>query len=62
VFNVVAFAIAAVPLVSFALAPEPTRARLDQLNTWISTHHRLVVTVLTGVVGVYLVVVGISKL
>jgi hypothetical protein len=61
-FNLVAFAIAEIPLVSFALAPEATRARLDQLYTWISTHHRLVVTLLTGLVGVYLVVVGVSKL
>jgi hypothetical protein len=62
VFNLVAFAIAGIPLVSFALAPEATRARLDQLYNWISTHHRLVVTMVTGVVGVYLVVVGVSKL
>jgi hypothetical protein len=62
VFNLVAFVIAEIPLVSFALAPEATRARLDQLYGWISTHQRFVVTALAGVVGTYLVVVGISKL
>jgi Sap, sulfolipid-1-addressing protein len=62
VFNLVAFAVAEIPLVSFAIAPEATRARLDQLYTSISTHHRLVVTILASIVGVYLIVVGISKL
>jgi Sap, sulfolipid-1-addressing protein len=58
----VAFAIAEIPLVSFVLAPEATRARLDQLYGWISSHQRFVVTALAAVVGAYLVVVGISKL
>lgn len=62
VFNFVAFAIAEIPLVSFALAPEATRARLDQFYTWISTHQRIVVTILAGIVGAYLIFVGISKL
>jgi hypothetical protein len=62
VFNFVAFAIAEFPLVSFAVAPEATRARLDQFYTWISTHQRIVVTILAGIVGAYLIVVGISKL
>ena len=62
VFNFVAFAIAEIPLVSFALAPEATRARLDQFYTWISTHQRIVVTILAGIVGIYLIVLGISKL
>jgi hypothetical protein len=61
-FNVVAFAVAEIPLVSFLIAPEATRARLNQLYRWISTHQRLVVTVLASVVGVYLVLTGISKL
>jgi hypothetical protein len=62
VFNFVAFAIAEVPLVSFALAPEATRARVDQLYAWISSHQRIVGTILAGIVGIYLIVVGISKL
>jgi len=62
VFNVVAFAVAEVPLASFAVAPEQTRARLDQLDSWASTHRRLVVTVLASIVGVYLILVGVSKL
>jgi len=62
VFNVVAFAVAEIPLVSFAIAPEATRSRLDQLYRWISTNQRLVVTILASLVGTYLILVGISKL
>ena len=62
VFNVVAFAQAEIPIVSFLIAPETTRTRIEQLYNWVSSNERLVVTVLTGVVGIYLVIVGISKL
>jgi len=62
VFNLVAFTTAEIPLVSFAIAPDVTRARLDQLYTWTSTHQRLVVTILASIVGVYLLLRGISTL
>ena len=61
-FIVVAFAVAEIPLVSFAVAPEQTRACLDRLNAWASAHRRLVVTALASIVGVYLLVAGISRL
>jgi Sap, sulfolipid-1-addressing protein len=62
VFNLIAFALAEIPMVSFLIAPEATRARVDQLYDWMNTHHRVIVTALAAVVGVYLIVVGISKL
>ena len=62
VFNVIAFAQAAVPMISFRVAPEATRSRIEQLYTWVDAHQDLLLTVLTGVVGIYLVVVGVSKL
>jgi hypothetical protein len=62
VFNVLAFAHAEIPIVSFIISPQATRTRIQQLYAWISAHHRLLLTVLTGVVGVYLVVEGVRKL
>ena len=62
VFNVIAFAVAGIPMISFFLAPEATRARVDQLSAWVSTNQRVVITALTTIVGVYLIVIGISKL
>jgi hypothetical protein len=62
VFNFVAFAVAEIPLVSYAIAPDATRARLEQTYQWVTTHQRLVITTLATIVGVYLLIVGISKL
>ena len=62
VFNLIAFAVAGIPLVSFAIAPDATRARIDQLYSWVTTHQRVVITTVSGVVGVYLILIGISKL
>jgi hypothetical protein len=62
VFNVIAFLAVEIPLVSFLTAPDATRARLDQIYKWVSTHQRVVITTLAGIVGVYLITVGISKL
>jgi hypothetical protein len=62
VFNVIAFAVIEIPIVSYAAAPEATRARFGQLSDWASANQRLLVSLLAAVVGVYLLVVGISKL
>ena len=62
VFNVIAFAQAEIPIVSFLIAPKTTRTRIEQLYRWVSFHQRLVLTVLAGVVGIYLVIVGVTKL
>ena len=62
VFNIIAFAVAGIPLISFFLAPDATRARVDQLYAWVSNNQRVVITALTTIVGVYLILIGISKL
>jgi hypothetical protein len=62
VFNVIAFAQAEVPIVSFLAAPEETRSVVQRAYVWVDAHQRLVITVLAAVVGVYLLIVGINKL
>ena len=62
VFNVIAFALTEVFLVSFLWAPEATRERIRGLYVWTHDHHRLVVAVLAALVGAYLLIVGIGKL
>ena len=62
VFNVIAFAQAEIPIVSFLVAPDATRSRIEQLYKWVSSHERVVITILAGAVGAYLVIIGISKL
>ena len=62
VFNVIAFMAVEIPLVSFLFAPDATRTRVDQLYQWVTTHQRVVITTLAGIVGIYLLLIGISKL
>jgi Sap, sulfolipid-1-addressing protein len=61
-FNIVAFSLAEIPIVSFWLAPDRTRAFVDRLYEWMTDHHRLIVAGVAGVVGVYLIWIGVSKL
>jgi hypothetical protein len=48
--------------VSFALAPDMTRTRINQLDRWVASHQRLMITIVATFVGVYLILVGASKL
>ena len=52
----------AVGALALLVAPDATRTRIEQLYAWVSSHQRMVVTVLAGVVGTYLVIVGVSKI
>jgi len=61
-FNVLMFSAAIAPLVAYARAPEATQAKVTALQTWVGTHQRLVVASVAGVIGAYLVIIGITKL
>jgi hypothetical protein len=60
-YNLVAFVVAEIPIVSFSVAPEATRARLEQFHAWTKAHYRLVVGTLAGAVGILLIFVGLSQ-
>ena len=62
VFNVVAFALVEVPLVSYLLAPERTRALMAALHGWLRAYGRLGVCALLAVVGCVLLGVGFAGL
>jgi hypothetical protein len=61
-FNFVAFSGALIPILSFWIAPDATRSGVERLYAWMKTHHRLVVAVIAGAVGVFFVGLGISHL
>jgi hypothetical protein len=48
VFNLVAFAVVAIPIVGYLVAPEATRARVEESYAWIGANQRVVITVLAG--------------
>ncbi|WP_109750971.1 GAP family protein [Mycolicibacterium fortuitum] len=62
VFNLVGFLAAIIPLISFLVAPSATRSAVERIYEWMGIHHRLVVAVIAGAVGVYFLVTGISHL
>ena len=62
VFNLVAFAQAEIPIASFLISPEGTRSVVEKAYIWVDSHQRLFITVVAAVAGVYLLIVGISKL
>lgn len=61
-FNVVAFGLVEIPLISYLLAPERTRAALSALHTWLQTQRHRKVAAVVATVGAVLVVVGLVGL
>jgi hypothetical protein len=59
-FNLVQFALIELPLIGLLVVPDRARSLTERLNTWMTAHHRLVVMVLAGAIGAYLLITGIS--
>ena len=59
VFNLIMFALAEVPLVSFTLNPEATRKAVNGINAWLHYHARQLALVLCIAVGAFLLTRGI---
>jgi len=62
VFNLALFAIVWIPLAGYLVRPAATQARLESLGTWAHAHRRLIIAVVAGVIGAYLIIVGVTKL
>jgi Sap, sulfolipid-1-addressing protein len=61
-FYVVTFAFVEIPIMSFVVAPEWTRARVDQFNRWLAANQRRVVIWALVIGGVYLIARGVFQL
>jgi hypothetical protein len=62
VFNLALFAMVWIPLACYLVAPAATKAGVARLGGWAHTHRRLVIAILAGLIGAYLVIDGITKL
>jgi hypothetical protein len=62
VFNLALFAMVWIPLAGYIVAPAATKTRVESLSAWAHTHRRLVIAVVAGLIGAYLIIVGITKL
>ncbi|OSC41472.1 GAP family protein [Mycobacterium decipiens] len=60
-FNVVAFTIAEVPLVSYLAAPQKTRAFMAGLQSWLRSRSRHNVALLVAVGGCFMLALGLSN-
>jgi Sap, sulfolipid-1-addressing protein len=56
------FAVIELPLLGFVLAPERTRSLTEKLNRWMTDHRRILIVIVTGAVGIYLLVSGFGDL
>lgn len=61
-FQVVAFAPVEIPLISYLIAPDRTRATLSALSEWLRTRRRREVSILLAVVGCVLLGAGLAGL
>ena len=61
-FNVVAFTLVEIPLVSYLAAPQKTRAFMAALQEWLRTRSHWEFAVLLAAGGCFLVVLGVSSL
>jgi Sap, sulfolipid-1-addressing protein len=61
-FNVIQFALIELPLLGLVLIPERTRSLTEKLNNWMTTHRRIVIVFLSGAIGAYLLISGVSDL
>jgi Sap, sulfolipid-1-addressing protein len=61
-FNLIMFALIELPLIGFALAPDRTRELTGKLHAWMAAHRRMLIVSLTGVIGTYLLISGLSDL
>lgn len=62
IFNLALFAMVWIPLAGYLVTPTATKARVESLSAWAHTHRRLVIAVVAGLIGAYLIIVGITKL
>jgi len=61
-FNVIMFALIELPLLGFVAAPNRTRSLTESLNRWMTAHRRILVAIVAGAIGVYLLVSGLGDL
>ena len=61
-FNLIMFALIELPLLGFVFAPERTRSLTERFNQWMTDHRRVLITLIAGAGGAYLLVLGLTDL
>ena len=50
------------PLLGLVLMPDRTRSLTEKFNNWMTAHRRIVIVILAGAIGAYLLISGIPDL
>jgi hypothetical protein len=61
-FNLIMFALVELPLIGFVLTPDRTRPLTEKLNGWMTDHRRILIAIVAGAGGAYLLTSGLSDL
>jgi hypothetical protein len=62
VFNVFNFGAVILPVVAYLRTPEATTNLVTRTNAWVAENHRAFVAGVAGVIGVYLIIVGVTHI
>ena len=62
VFGLITYLVVQVPIISYALAPERTTARVQEFSIWLGTHKIQAVAAVAAVIGVVLIIKGLTSL
>jgi hypothetical protein len=61
-FNLIQFGLIELPLLGLVLIPKRTRSVTEKLSNWMTNHRRIVIVFISGAIGTYLLISGISDL
>ena len=61
-FNVMAFTLAEIPLVSYLAAPQKTRSLMTALHAWLQSRRRREVAALVALTGCVMLALGVTGL
>ena len=61
-FNVLAFTVAEIPLVSYLAAPQKTRALMNALHAWLQSRRRREIAALVALMGCIMLALGATAL
>jgi hypothetical protein len=61
-FSLVTYLVVELPIISYAIRPDATAARVDTFSTWLGTHKIQAAAATAGVVGVLLIIKGLTAL
>jgi len=61
-FALITYLIVEVPIISYVAAPEGTATRVEAFSTWLGTHKIQAVAAVAAVIGVILIIKGLSAL